>query len=81
MSKRWVRCRVQKGMFSDELVVVIRTHGGEDEAFFVPKSEVSFDDSQAGSVRVSTYSESPWAVVPNAEQTLVAVDQSEFLAA
>ncbi len=82
MLERWLRCEVRKGMFSDELVVVITSVTGEATAFFVPRERVEGDKSD-GRVRVRAFSEHSraWAVVPNETQTVVAVDESQFVGA
>ena len=78
MSDKWLRCGVQQGMFSDEMVVVIKTLSGEEVSFFVPKEQV-----QAGKVMVRTFKQGTraWAVIPNDSQSIIPVDESELAAA
>ena len=78
MSEEWLRCVVQKGMFSDEQLVLIVTATGESVAFFVPKDQI-----RENRVRVRSFSENSrrWAVVPNENQSIVAVEDSELVPA
>jgi hypothetical protein len=48
MSERWLRCIVRKGMFSDEMVVVIKILSGEPVSFFVPRERVAGEEGQEG---------------------------------
>ena len=34
---KWLRCKIAKGMFSDEYTIIVRTRSGENVAVFVPK--------------------------------------------
>ncbi|MBI4607352.1 MAG: hypothetical protein HY721_35750 [Planctomycetes bacterium] len=43
MSKAWLKCQVQKGMFSHEVVVKVTTADGRLVAHFVPKESVRND--------------------------------------
>lgn len=81
MSDRWLRCDVRKGMFSDEVVVMIRTTSGEFASFFVPTERVSGHADHQGRVQVRAFTEDSqsWAVVPNDNQSIVPVDESEFV--
>lgn len=78
MSEKWLRCGVLQGMFSDEMVVVIKTLSGEEVSFFVPKQQV-----EAGRVMVRTFKQGTraWAVIPNDSQSIIPVDESELAAA
>jgi hypothetical protein len=81
MGERWLRCVVRQGMFSDELVVVIKILSGESASFFVPKERVIGQADQEGQVKVRAFQEDSraWAVVPNETQTILAVDESQFV--
>ncbi len=83
MSERWLRCLVRKGMFSDEMVVVIKILSGEPASFFVPREWVTGKEGQEGQVKVRAFSEQSraWAIVPDESQTILAVDESQFVAA
>lgn len=41
MSKAWLKCEVEQGMFSSEVVIKVRTADGESAAYFVPRGSVS----------------------------------------
>ena len=83
MSERWLRCDVRKGMFSDEKVVVIKTTTGDVVSFFVPAERVNGNIDHEGQVKVRFFREDSraWAVVPNENQTVVAVDESQLVSA
>jgi hypothetical protein len=76
MSK-WLKCKVVKGMFSDELTVVVRTLGGEDVAVFVPRDQVQ-EGSGRVKVRVSEASGHTMAVLPDANQSVIDVNASQL---
>ncbi len=77
MSDRWLKCLVQKGMFSDECVIVIKTSGGEPFSAFVPKSTVERSDRVK--VRVFEQTGQSWAILPNEDQSIVDVQPSELI--
>ena len=83
MSEKWLRCGILKGMFSDEMVVVIKTPSGEEASFFVPKQQVRGDINESGRVMVRTFKQGTraWAVIPNDSQSIIPVDESEFATA
>jgi hypothetical protein len=83
MSEKWMRCKVANGMFSDEVVITIKVHGGEAASFFVPRDKVQGDGDHNGKVKVRSYNDDSgvWAVVPNDQQTLVPVDSTELVGA
>ena len=35
---KWLKCKIDKGMFSDEFTVTVHTRTGEAVAVFVPKA-------------------------------------------
>ncbi len=81
MADRWLRCEIRKGMFSDEMVVVIKVVSGESASFFVPREWVMGNEGQEGRVKVRAFKEDSraWAIVPNESQTILAVDESQFV--
>lgn len=83
MAERWLKCVVLKGMFSDEVTVVITTRTGERASFFVPTERVHGSEGQEGRVRVRTFEQdsNSWAVVPNETQSIVPVDESQLATA
>ena len=83
MSQKWLKCSLLRGMFSDEMVVVIKTLSGEESSFFVPRQQVRGEVGKIGQVMVRTFEQGahPWAVIPNDSQSMIPVDESEFAAA
>ena len=45
MSAKLLKCEVQPGMFSDELIVTVKRRDGQVENFFVPKDMVVVKES------------------------------------
>jgi hypothetical protein len=83
MTQSWLKCKIVKGMFSDELTVVIRAHDGETISAFVPKDRVDGKEEAAGRVKVHVFESTgqKFAVLPNENQTVISVDESELAAA
>lgn len=52
MTQRWLRCKVEKGMFSDERVVLYPATGDATKSAFVPANEVQGEPGKSGTVRV-----------------------------
>ena len=71
----WLKCKVLKGMFSDEVTVVIRTLGG-DASFFVPKSAA--DDGKV-KVRVAHHAGHTVALLPDEYQSVVDIESSQLI--
>lgn len=72
----WLRCEsIERGMFSDELAVVVRRRNGGDESHFVPASSV---DKGRSRVRVQVSEAGPvtWATLPTPQPISIAVDKS-----
>lgn len=82
MNEQWLRCTVQDGMFSDEVAVTYRPaqHAAREYSFFVPRSSVRLEEGRV-KVRVFREGQVAWAVFPNETQSLVAVDESDLIAA
>jgi ribosomal protein L14E/L6E/L27E len=74
---KWLKCKITKGMFSDEFTVIVRTLSGENVAVFVPK-----DYAQEGNGRVKVKASEALghaiAVLPDANQSVIDVDASEL---
>ncbi len=72
MSKKaWLKCAsVSKGMFSDELCVVVVHSDGTEESFFVPKQAVKEKEKEL-EVEVTQREQCSWATLPT--------DYSEFI--
>jgi hypothetical protein len=77
---KWLKCKIAKGMFSDEYTVIVRTRSGEDVAVFVPKDYAREDDGKV-KVRVSEQEGLAIAVLPDANQSVVDVESSELMPA
>ena len=76
----WLKCKIAKGMFSDEYTVTVRTRSGENIAVFVPKYYAQEDNSRV-KVQVSEDSGRAIAVLPDANQSVIDVDSSELMPA
>ena len=83
MTQSWLKCRIVKGMFSDELTVVIRSQDGEAISAFVPKDRVEGKVEAAGRVKVRVFESTgqKFAVLPNENQTVISIDESELAVA
>lgn len=70
----WLKCKVHKGMFSDELAVAVDTLSG-DASFFVPRDDVMGSVGQEGRVRVHVFEEggATWAALPGGADAVVAI--------
>lgn len=78
MEVGWLRCEsVERGMFSDEKVVVVQRSNGKTEAFFVPSREVHGD-----TVRIEYAASGAllWATLPTAQPVTIAVLPSKVAA-
>ena len=71
MSK-WLKCKIIKGMFSDEVTVLVCTRSGEDISVFVPKNFAEEPRSRV-KVVVTEQSGRNFAVLPNDTQTVIDV--------
>ena len=61
MNTAWLKCEVNPGLFSDELIVEVTTTAGTTRAYTVPKCEVS--DSRVR-VKVGEKDGVMWAKLP-----------------
>ena len=82
MSNRWLRCRIFRGMFSDELAIQYPPEGGAP-AYFVPRETVRGEHDGIGSVSVRVYCAGPthWAVLPTEHQQAVRIQEGDLLGA
>jgi hypothetical protein len=80
MVQRWLKCTVQKGMFSDERAVSYPPTGACASSVFVPEKEVEGDVGQQGRVRVQYFQQgkSAWAVLPAEDQPIIRVRQTDL---
>jgi hypothetical protein len=76
MSK-WLKCRITKGMFSDERTVIVRTRSGETIAVFVPKDATEEPQSRV-KVRVAECQGRSFAWLPDEHQSVVDVESSDL---
>lgn len=76
---RWLRCRVDKGMFSDELAVTYPTEGTYRKSVFVLRDHVRVEGDR-GSVRVLVTSKGgrTFATLPSARRDMVLVAPSDL---
>ncbi len=80
---KWLKCEIQKGMFSDELTVIVRTRSGESVAVFVPRDSAQEANGRDGrvKVRVSENGGHAFALLPDANQSVVDVDVDQLVPA
>jgi hypothetical protein len=71
----WLRCEsVVRGMFSDELAVVVVRSNGTQESYFVPADQV---DQQQNLVRVGLRESNSffWATLPTPDRATIPVSK------
>jgi hypothetical protein len=76
MERNWLKCRILKGMFSDERVVVINRVDGRSTSMFVPMGTVRGNIDQEGQVRVDVFADrgATWAVLPTEDRDTLPVN-------
>ena len=69
---KWLRCKIDKGMFSDEFTVTVQSRSGEAIAVFVPKQAA---DDQKNLVQVKAFEDEgkTIAVLPDEHRSVVDV--------
>lgn len=74
---KWLRCKIDKGMFSDEFTVTVRTRTGEAIAVFVPKQAA---DNQKNLVQVKAFDQQgkTIAVLPDEHQSVIDVMSADL---
>jgi hypothetical protein len=77
---RWLTCRIDKGMFSDELVVTYPVEGTLQKSVFVAASDVEGVPEKQGRVRVRVVPSNGhiMAVLPSADQDIVSVREADL---
>jgi hypothetical protein len=83
MWEQWLRCRVVKGMFSDELAITYQPRGATSAtSVFVPKDLVLGEIDNEGKVKVMVFRQEniAWAVLPSAQQTVIPIDEADLTA-
>jgi hypothetical protein len=73
--EKWLTCKIEKGMFSDEFTVLVTNDQGEAISVFVPKSKV---DGAKVRVRAFTVSDRTFAVLPDERHTAVLVKLADL---
>ena len=78
--ERWLACRVDQGMFSDELAVTYPATGTWQKSVFVDRSAVRGEIGDVGQVRVALLRKggSIIAVLPSPERDIVYVDPGDI---
>lgn len=77
---KWLKCKITKGMFSDEVTVIVRTRSGENVAVFVPR-DLAQERKSLVKVQVSEQYGHTIAVLPDADRSAIDVDTSELMPA
>ena len=74
---KWLKCKIDRGMFSDEFTVTVHTRTGEAIAVFVPKDAA---DDQKNLVKVRAFEEQgkTMAVLPDEYQSVVDVSATDL---
>jgi hypothetical protein len=82
MAMTWLRCRILKGMFSDEFAVEVSPPGGKPTSFFVSKKDVRGDIDQDGEVRVRVIRKgaSAWALLPTETPVEIPIREADLVA-
>lgn len=76
----WLQCEsVERGMFRDELAVVVTRSNGERVSYFVPASDVARESRR---VRVSMREDGAlvWATLPTPDHVTIPVARSSVFA-
>ncbi len=78
--ERWLACRVDQGMFSDELAVTYPATGMWQKSVFVERDSVRGDVGSVGKVRVAVLRKegSIIAVLPSPERDIVFVKAGDI---
>jgi hypothetical protein len=80
---KWLKCTIEKGMFSDEMTIIVQTRTGETVSVFVPKESTQVAPGGIGQVKVHVAETSghTMAVLPDEHQSVVDVDASALIPA
>jgi hypothetical protein len=74
---KWLKCKVDKGMFSDEYTVTVQSATGEAIAVFVPK-EAADDRQNRVQVRAFERQGRAVAVLPDENQSVIDVSAADL---
>ncbi len=79
-SVRWLKCAVDRGMFSDEMTISYPIFGAARTSVFVPASDVQGRPGELGKVRVlvTQLKNSLLAVLPTSYQDSVTVSEGDL---
>jgi acyl-CoA thioesterase len=74
---KWLKCKIDKGMFSDEFTVTVHSRAGEAIAVFVPKRSA---DDQKNLVQVKAFEQQGKiiAVLPDEHQSVIDVNAGDL---
>ncbi len=77
--ERWLSCRLDKGMFSDEVAVTYPSTGTWKKSVFVPQTAVQGSVGARGKVRVVIVRREGrvLAVLPNAQSDVVEIVEAD----
>jgi hypothetical protein len=83
MEERWLKCKVYRGMFSDEMAVKVPQSNGEMLGYFVPKVMVANGAGSEGRLRVRVLRREgiTLAILPTEYSDAIAVQESDLIAA
>lgn len=83
MEDAWLRCKVFKGMFSDEVAIKYWLKGGDSRSVFVPRSSVTGDLETDGLVKVQVFrkGEDSFAVLPTEYRDDILVRDEDLVSA
>jgi|GEM_PF-1064337 hypothetical protein len=78
--ERWLECRIDKGMFSDELAVTYPANGKWQKSVFVDSNAVRGGAGAVGKVRVAVVRRdgSMIAILPSPERDIVYVNAKDI---
>ncbi len=78
--QRWLKCNLERGMFSDEMVVTYPATGTEITTVFVPSSDVRGRAGETGKVRVMVAKRGAetLAILPTSYRDSVAVSEHDL---
>lgn len=82
-NQTWLRCKIDSGMFSDEVAVTYPATEAWRKSVFVPRKCVRNSDQEFGEVIVKIVSkgEALFAVLPSSQKDIVKVEASDLHAA
>lgn len=77
---RWLACRIDKGMFNDELAVTYPAEGEKQKSVFVSNSAAQGQPGQTGKVRITLIRQNGTllGVLPSSNQDIVTVREADL---